>query len=133
MTPASEAHDESAVLRQAFCHCVESIACWLGQGDGAPIVPDLAMADLKIQVGKQLLHHAAVPSLALDLTFQRAIRRFRVASRGVPAAALDQGDIVTHFVANALAEAKQKLYPRSYELERQQKQLAEGPFALGPL
>ena len=118
--------DDTRVLRQAFERCVDSIEYFIS-------TEDMQMVSLKIEVAKQLLHLPAVPSLALDLTFQRAIRRFRVASRGVPAAALDQGDIVTHFVANALAEAKQKLYPRSYELERQQKQLAEGPFALGPL
>jgi len=118
--------DDTRVLRQAFERCVDSIEYFIS-------TEDMQMVSLKIEVAKQLLHLPAVPSLALDLTFQRAIRRFRALSIGVPVASLDQREVIEHGVQNALAEARQKLFPPTLDdlLERIRKESANGPFILG--
>jgi hypothetical protein len=101
-------HKDSAVLKAAFCRCVESVEYFVGRLPGFAIVPDWDMARIKADVGRALMRHPAMLDLADDLDYRRAQRKFRALNVGP--AALDQREVVEHYTKVALAEARQAVF-----------------------
>jgi hypothetical protein len=98
--------DPSAVLRQAFTKCIESIEYWLGQGDGAPICPDPEMARIKAEVARELLKHPSAIDCMDNLSFRRLVKRFRELELNVGKASLDQREVVEHWTRVELNQAQ---------------------------